>query len=255
VTEEFDERYFERLAAARGHWWTRGMQEVGAALLAGRVPPGGVVLDDGCGTGGSLPLLTALAPRRIHALDVAWPAVRSYRAVAPAALVVLGSAARLPYADATFDAVVCADVLQHLPREEAAAALPEVARVLRPGARALLRTGAAWGRRGVPERADWRLYTPDELGRAVVAAGLVPERITHANALPALWARLPRPRRPALGRGHGALPHGLGIPGPAGRLAAALGSRALRLEARWLRRPGRAIPFGHTLFAVARKPG
>jgi len=44
-----------------------------------------------------------------------------------------GDALRLPFADRSFDAVVCATVLSHVPRGEAA--IPELVRVLRSGGR------------------------------------------------------------------------------------------------------------------------
>ena len=44
-----------------------------------------------------------------------------------------GSALRPPFPDRSFDAVVCVTVLSHVPRGEAA--IPELARVLRPGGR------------------------------------------------------------------------------------------------------------------------
>jgi ubiquinone/menaquinone biosynthesis C-methylase UbiE len=44
-----------------------------------------------------------------------------------------GNALRLPFLDSSFDAVVCATVLSHVPRGEAA--IPELVRVLRPGGR------------------------------------------------------------------------------------------------------------------------
>jgi len=71
-----------------------------------------------------------------------------------------GSALRLPFEDGTFDAVVCATVLSHVPGAEAA--IPEFVRVLRPG-----------GRLGVFEfDSDMTLFThPDRaLTRRIVAA-------------------------------------------------------------------------------------
>lgn len=262
---EFGDRYFARLEQARTHWWTRGMQDVAYALLG----PGPVeaALDDGCGSGASLPLLRALKARRVHAMDIAWPAVRAIRILDPDVTCALGSATRLPYADATFDLVVSADVLQHLTAAQAAEALGEIRRVLRSGGRALIRTNAAFGRSSVAERTDWRLYRPAVLAAEIAAAGFALERLTHANAAQGLWASVPRPRRRGTHAGHDhdhhhdhgraeeQAGHGLGIPAPASRFADAVGSRLMRLESRWLRRPGRSVPFGHTLVAVAVKPG
>jgi SAM-dependent methyltransferase len=45
--------------------------------------------------------------------------------------VVQGDALRLPFADGTFDRVICSEVLEHIPSD--AAAMAELARVLRPG--------------------------------------------------------------------------------------------------------------------------
>jgi hypothetical protein len=42
-----------------------------------------------------------------------------------------------------------------------------------------------------------------------------------------------------------------GIPPPSGALATAIGSRLLALEAHHLSHPGRTLPYGHTLLAVA----
>jgi SAM-dependent methyltransferase len=261
--QEFDEHYFERLERARSHWWTRGMQDVAVSLLGNRDI--GDALDDGCGSGASVPLLHRLRARRIHAIDIAWPAVRAYRAMAPSASCAMASATRLPYGGESFDLVVSADVLQHLTAAHAAEALREIARILRSGGRALIRTNAAFGRSKVADRTDWRLYRPDVLAGEIGSAGLELERLTHANAAQGLWASLPRPRRRTKhdhdhNHDHGhdraeeAAGHSLGIPDAAGPLADAVGARLMKLEARWLRRSGRTLPFGHTLVAVAVKP-
>jgi ubiquinone/menaquinone biosynthesis C-methylase UbiE len=71
-----------------------------------------------------------------------------------------GSALRLPFPDASFDAVVCVTVLSHVPKGETA--IPELARVLRPG-----------GRLGVFDfDSDMTIFThPDRaLTRRIVAA-------------------------------------------------------------------------------------
>ncbi len=53
-------------------------------------------------------------------------------------LVRQGSLTALPYADASFDRVLCLDVLEHLTYEDQPKALAEIRRVLAPGAEALI---------------------------------------------------------------------------------------------------------------------
>jgi 2-polyprenyl-6-hydroxyphenyl methylase/3-demethylubiquinone-9 3-methyltransferase len=98
---------------------------------------------------------------------------------------------RLPFADASFDAVVAADVLEHLP--DLPAAVAELARVLRPGGSFLFdtvnRTPWSWFTavfgleqvlRIVPRGThDWRLFIrPAELDRLLVGAGLAKVEVT-----------------------------------------------------------------------------
>jgi SAM-dependent methyltransferase len=61
-----------------------------------------------------------------------------------------GDALRLPFADATFDRVIAAEVLEHVPAD--VAAMRELARVLRPGGTIAV-TVPRWG----PEQVCWAL--------------------------------------------------------------------------------------------------
>ena len=61
-----------------------------------------------------------------------------------------GDALRLPFADATFDVVICSEVLEHLP--DYRGALREILRVLRPGGRLAVSVPRPWC-----ERICWRL--------------------------------------------------------------------------------------------------
>jgi ubiquinone/menaquinone biosynthesis C-methylase UbiE len=90
------------------------------------MPPGTRVLDAGCGEG---VIVEEYAARLgIEGVDL------NYRS----ALVREGSLTELPFADGTFDEVLCLDVLEHLAFDEQAAALGELHRVLRPGGGALV---------------------------------------------------------------------------------------------------------------------
>jgi SAM-dependent methyltransferase len=109
-----------------------------------------------------------------------------------------GDALALPFADAEFDRVVAAEVLEHIPDDEAAIA--ELARVLRPGG-----TIAVTVPRWLPEKVCWalsdayhevegghvRVYRGHELVARLEAAGLVYEGRDHAHGLhaPYWWLK------------------------------------------------------------------
>ena len=62
---------------------------------------------------------------------------KSVRGGAPVAFEV-AAAQSLPFADATFDVVLCSLALHHVPEDARAGALTEMRRVLKPGGRALI---------------------------------------------------------------------------------------------------------------------
>ncbi|MGZ4438646.1 MAG: class I SAM-dependent methyltransferase [Nocardioides sp.] len=109
-----------------------------------------------------------------------------------------GDALSLPFADGEFDRVVAAEVLEHIPADEAAIA--ELVRVLRPGG-----TMAVTVPRWLPEKVCWalsdayhevegghvRIYTGHELVAKLEAAGLVHEGTDHAHGLhaPYWWLK------------------------------------------------------------------
>jgi SAM-dependent methyltransferase len=257
--EQFDDRYMELLEAARDHWWVRGMQEIGATLI-GPVDRPIDVLDAGCGTGALLPWAASLtAPSLPVAIDVSPAAVERCRTAGLPAEFEVASVTDLPYDDGRFDLVLSSDVLQHLTIDQASSAASETARVLRPGGRLLIRTNSAQGRRGVAERDDWRMYTPASLRSVLEGAGLEVDRLSSVNMIQGAWASIPR-RAIRQAHDHETLvdehraQHGLGIPEPVGERRNRIFLSLLRWEARYLRKPGRSLPFGHSLYAVARRP-
>jgi SAM-dependent methyltransferase len=91
-----------------------------------RLPAATRVLDVGCGEG---VLLEEYAGRlTIEGVDLNYASDR----VRPA------PATALPFGDASFDRVLCLDVLEHLPLEDQPAAMAELFRVLVPGGEALV---------------------------------------------------------------------------------------------------------------------
>lgn len=110
------------------------------------------ILDIGCGTG---QLLLDIRDRceevRLHGLDLCPGMVRTARQLLGAEpVLVVGDSGCLPFADRSMDVVVCTHSFHHYPDQ--AAVLREMARVLRPGGRALILDGdrdTPWG---------WLLY-------------------------------------------------------------------------------------------------
>jgi len=104
------------------------------AKRLGRLARGGRLLEVGCGDCRLLAALAGLC-REAHGVDPSERALKfARRSVRGLPNVRLGRLRgwSLPYADATFDAVVCQRTLQHLDTEAALVLLGEARRVLRP---------------------------------------------------------------------------------------------------------------------------
>jgi ubiquinone/menaquinone biosynthesis C-methylase UbiE len=94
--------------------------------------PGRATLEIGCGEGRVARDLAACG-HRVTGLDVAPSMVRSAQLADPHGEYVLGDAARLPFADGSFDLVVAYNSLMDV--DDMPAAVSEAARVLEPGGR------------------------------------------------------------------------------------------------------------------------
>jgi SAM-dependent methyltransferase len=171
--------------------------------------PGTRLLDLGCGAGrhafeaarrgaqvvaldtdlGELHQMSAIAAAMAEAAEIQVPA---------SILATAGDATAMPFPDGSFDIVIAAEVLEHIPSDQNAMA--EVARVLRPGGVAAV-TVPAW----LPERICWllsddyhnvpgghiRIFTRHELETKLRRAGLNVGDHHHAHALhsPYWWLK------------------------------------------------------------------
>jgi ubiquinone/menaquinone biosynthesis C-methylase UbiE len=134
--------YYERAENRQSYRPDGGLDAAESALVERFLPPGGTVLDLGCGNGR---VALALAARgfQVEGLDISPSMIDEARAAAAAAGVDgrfrVGDAVNLPQDENELDAVVFAcNGIGHLTRDGKVACLVELQRVLRPGGVALL---------------------------------------------------------------------------------------------------------------------
>ncbi len=122
-------------------------------LLARVLDPPGTVLEVGCGNGRVLDALREHT-RWMVGIDFLEPYVRQAwkRAPSPAAQFVVAHAGRLPFADSSFDYVLCVQNTLGVMGEDKNFALAEAGRVLRPGGRMIV---VVYSELSVPARAEW----------------------------------------------------------------------------------------------------
>lgn len=137
VQEHYDTDYYEPQVEryVRRTRFTRVRLENVFGLLGG--VDGKDVLDLGCGMG-TFTIETALRGGRAVGIDPAPASLRTAndlaeRLGADGARFVAGDAGNLPIPDESVDAVICADLTEHLDDATLVAMLGEIARVLRPG--------------------------------------------------------------------------------------------------------------------------
>jgi len=118
------------------------------------------VLDIGCGFGWFELFALANRVRSITGIEIAEPDLATARAhvKAPNVGFLVASAIDLPFDDATFDTVVCWEVLEHIPANTEPQAFREIARVLRPGGRVYLSTPHASLTARVFDPAWWLIH-------------------------------------------------------------------------------------------------
>jgi SAM-dependent methyltransferase len=242
------ERLLEATARSeRDHFWFRGFRRFVAPLLERSA--GGRrdlrALDCGCGTGHNLALLRqfgSAAGIDITITGLRYAAGRGDRHVAQA------SAARLPFAEGTFDLVTSFDVIYALPDDLERAAVAEMFRVLTPGGHLVLNAAALESLRGNHSvlSNEVRRYSKASLRRLLEAAGFRIEWMsyTHATILPLLLTV----RLAQRFLGHEESRAEISVPpAPVNRLLSGL----LAVEAGALRFVG--MPMGSSVLCLARK--
>ena len=174
--------------------WTR------QAILArvADLQPSAVVADLGCSTGYLLEDLRAAHPEvTLIGVDLVEPGLRKAHASTPSARLLQADVCDLPLAENSVDAVVSANLLEHVPDDRRA--LQEIRRVLRPGARAVMVVPAGPGTYDYYDRflGHERRYARRELSGKAVAVGLeiVEDRYIASLLYPPFWLVKQRNRR------------------------------------------------------------
>ena len=247
------EEYERIYAHETSHFWYRGVHALVAGTLdrqmqslpcagSGRRPE---VLDAGCGTGG---IMSRLSKRcRVTGLDLSPLALDFAARRGHGGRLVRGSVSTLPFAARSFDAAVSIDVLYHRAVVDDAAALAELARVLRPGGVLLINNPAHAWLHGSHDRKvhTARRYGRSDWRRLAAGAGLAVVSIAWFNCsffLPAVAVRTLSRAGDDARSDVRALPAVVNAPFTAlMRLEAAAAQRSL-------------LPFGLSLFVVLRKP-
>lgn len=166
------------------------------------------VIDIGCGEGRHCHGVQLLSEAQAIGVDLHEPSLalareraRDIAGKGPVAQFQLTDAGALPFEDASFDAGICSEVLEHVP--DMAVVIAEAARVLKPGAIFAVTVPRAW-----PERICWKLASgpggysdqpgghiriidPRALRREVEGAGFRFLHSHHAHALhvPYWWLK------------------------------------------------------------------
>lgn len=208
--QRFERAFRERELGFRGDARVRYERMVEQEAVVHRLqraaPPGATVLDAGCGLG-AITLALQAAGYHVVALDFAFQRLRVLRAAAPAAgaagppALAQADVTRLPLAPRSFDAVVCTQVLEHIPDARSRrAGIDALGRLLRPGGTLLLTVynyGEPGRRRGQPAEGQhatgvfYHCYTAPEL--ACELAGFeIRELCGLIHLLPRTYRLFPR---------------------------------------------------------------
>lgn len=240
--------YGDTFAVEDSHWWFQNLRKILAQSIRARVknPNDLVILDAGCGTGRNLIFYQSygsVAGIDLSSTGLAYCRKRGIKNLAR------GDVCRLPFQDARFDIVNSTDVLYAIAAERGIDLLEEAYRILKPGGHLFLNTAALDILYSDHDRAVMtrKRYYKSELVRLVDKAGFELLEIRYWNSILFLPVVAYRFCRKLLNTGkkdaRGDLRH------PNGLINGFL-YQFMRID--WV--IGGALPFGTSLFCIARKP-
>jgi len=155
ASADYDARAYDSLVPLQ-RYWQRRRYAVITKLAAGARR----FLDVGCGSS------RIIGSGRLVGLDIVLGKLRYARRYGNP--LVHGSIFELPFKDASFDCVICSEVIEHVPADEKV--FSELERVLEPGGRLIL---------GTPDYDRWRWRAMEWVYGKVSPGGYADEHITH----------------------------------------------------------------------------
>jgi SAM-dependent methyltransferase len=225
------------------HWWYRALHRLIFDTLERELPDWRekAILDAGCGTGVILKQLGY--PEKNIGVDLASEAI-SFCQERGLKNVRQGDIGALPFADASFDAVICSSVLYHQWVNDVAGAVCELGRVLRPDGLLLVNVPAYGFLHSAHDDAVMtaRRFRKSEIRSLLLENGFAIRRLTY-------WTTLLFPLA-VLARTFGGSKSGRDFQRSVG-FASHLFLKIMSLELAVLRKF--SLPFGVALFAVAQK--
>jgi dolichol-phosphate mannosyltransferase len=155
ASADYDARAYDSIVPLQRYWQRRRY-----AVITKMAEGAEEVLDVGCGSS------RIIGSRQLVGLDIVLAKLRYARRYGNP--LVHGSIFELPFKDASFDCVICSEVIEHVPADEKV--FDELERVLKPGGRLIL---------GTPDYDRWRWRAMEWVYGRVSPGGYADEHITH----------------------------------------------------------------------------
>jgi ubiquinone/menaquinone biosynthesis C-methylase UbiE len=165
------------------YWWFTARLDIFVCffknlLKRGLIPKNSKILNLGCGTGIQTEIFSRFG--EVVSLDYSEDALK-FCGIRRLDRLVRADAGKMPFADASFDVVLCFDILEHI--ESDTEAVSEICRVLKNGGAALISVPALRFLWSSFDEVNWhkRRYRKKEVVKLISKSGLLPVKTSYFN--------------------------------------------------------------------------